>query len=74
MTNPFYGSNAWKGLRARVKAKAYKCAICQKIFSKADRKVIDHIKPRAKFPELALDINNLRALCETCHNSYKQRI
>ncbi|MFC6439812.1 HNH endonuclease [Bowmanella sp. JS7-9] len=28
---------------------------------------VDHVKPRAKFPELALDINNLQILCETCN-------
>ncbi|MFC6439752.1 HNH endonuclease [Bowmanella sp. JS7-9] len=28
---------------------------------------VDHVKPRAKFPELALDINNLQILCEICN-------
>lgn len=28
---------------------------------------VDHIKPRSKFPELALDVNNLQILCEDCN-------
>lgn len=28
---------------------------------------VDHIKPRSRFPELALDINNLQVLCEVCN-------
>ena len=29
---------------------------------------VDHIKPRKKYPELALDINNLQILCEECNH------
>jgi len=28
---------------------------------------VDHIKPRSKYPELELDINNLQVLCEPCN-------
>ena len=28
---------------------------------------VDHIKPRSKYPELELDINNLQVLCEDCN-------
>ncbi len=28
---------------------------------------VDHIKPRSKYPDLALDINNLQILCESCN-------
>lgn len=28
---------------------------------------VDHIKPRAKFPELALVLDNLQVLCRDCN-------
>jgi 5-methylcytosine-specific restriction endonuclease McrA len=28
---------------------------------------VDHIKPRSKFPRLAIDINNLQVLCADCN-------
>jgi 5-methylcytosine-specific restriction endonuclease McrA len=28
---------------------------------------MDHIKPRARYPHLALDINNLQPACADCH-------
>jgi len=30
---------------------------------------VDHIKPRAKYPDLAGDIDNLQILCARCHQS-----
>jgi 5-methylcytosine-specific restriction endonuclease McrA len=29
---------------------------------------VDHIKSRKKYPELALDINNLQVLCSACNH------
>lgn len=29
---------------------------------------VDHIKPRRKFPQLALDPDNLQVLCEECNH------
>ena len=40
----------------------YKCKLCG---SKAQ--VFHHIKPKAKFPELVLEIRNLISLCKDCH-------
>ena len=28
---------------------------------------VDHVKPRSKFPELALDLSNLQVLCNLCN-------
>ena len=28
---------------------------------------VDHIKPRSKFPELALEFDNLQILCDDCN-------
>jgi 5-methylcytosine-specific restriction endonuclease McrA len=29
--------------------------------------VVDHIKPRSRFPELALDPENVQVLCDSCN-------
>jgi len=34
---------------------------------------VDHIQPRRRRPDLALDPGNLQTLCATCHSSAKQR-
>jgi len=36
--------------------------------SKEVRICVDHIKPRRKYPELELDINNLQILCDACNH------
>lgn len=43
----------------------YTCQVCG--FSERAIMEVDHIKQRSKFPELALDINNLVTLCPNCH-------
>ncbi len=63
--DPFYASKAWRGIRKVVLIRDhYLCAICHKHMP---RMAVDHIKPRKQFPELALDLSNLRTLCPVCH-------
>lgn len=57
----------------------YTCRFCGARSGKGDHVVInaDHIKPFAYFPELRLDLNNGRTLCEPCHkktDTYAGRI
>ena len=66
--HPFYDSRDWQELRYKaLKKYGRKCSCCGK--TQADGAVlhVDHIKPRSKYPELALDINNLQILCEDCN-------
>ena len=37
-------------------------------FRKDSDITVDHIKPRSKYPELALEIENLRVLCRSCNS------
>lgn len=69
----FYRSKEWKELRYQKLREVQYCECCGK--NKKDRLesgervklTVDHIKPRSKYPELALDYNNLQALCQECN-------
>jgi len=65
----FYSSREWRELRYRV-LEMYEgqCMACGR--NPRDHNVVlnvDHIKPRKKYPHLALDINNLQILCGACN-------
>lgn len=59
-----YFLDKWKAVKIAV-YKIYS-PICMKCGG-IDVLHVDHIKPKSKFPELALDINNLQVLCEECN-------
>ncbi len=61
----FYTSPEWLRLRYIALAKYdKKCHLCSANNTKLH---VDHIKPRSKYPELALEITNLQILCEACN-------
>jgi hypothetical protein len=64
-TGEFYRSQAWMAIRYKVLA-AYgaKCACCGETEGAMH---VDHIKPRSKHPNLALEFSNLQVLCEACN-------
>lgn len=60
----FYMSWEWKRARYEVLKKyGPKCMCC----GSTDRIVVDHIKPRAKYPDLELNLDNLQVLCNDCN-------
>ena len=61
----FFISSAWRKLRYKVIRKYEgKCMAC----NRDDLPLhVDHIKPRSKYPELALKEDNLQILCEDCN-------
>jgi 5-methylcytosine-specific restriction endonuclease McrA len=64
----FYASAEWFQLRYEALRRCgARCQCCGATRIEAGRLHVDHIKPRSKFPELALDINNLQVLCEKCN-------
>lgn len=64
----FYQSWQWKKLRYRVlKEYGPVCMCCGTSRDDGVRIVVDHIKPVSKYPELALDFNNLQVLCDDCN-------
>jgi 5-methylcytosine-specific restriction endonuclease McrA len=66
----FYNSPEWGLLREQVLSeRGRRCEKCgQDIRSDFDL-TVDHVKPRSKFPELALDKSNLQVLCRRCNSS-----
>jgi 5-methylcytosine-specific restriction endonuclease McrA len=65
LRNNFYRSAEYRSWRSAVFHRDdFTCRICGKKGSKLEA---DHIKPAAHFPELKLDINNGRTLCQDCH-------
>jgi len=67
----FYSSMEWRSLREKIfKNKLKKCVKCG---SKYDLEV-DHIKPRSKYPDLALSFDNLQILCKKCNVTKGNRL
>lgn len=69
-TDEFLSSFDWRKLRMEaIKKYGRTCACCGLDTVAAGIPInIDHIKPRKKYPELALDINNLQPLCGPCNH------
>lgn len=63
----FYQSDIWLRLRYRVLVKyGPRCQACGAAGLNI-RLHVDHIKPRSRFPDLALSESNLQVLCEACN-------
>ena len=65
------GSGTWVGGKIKYwinQAKIrdnYTCQVCG--LKDLEIMEVDHIKPKSKFPELTLELNNLLTLCPNCH-------
>lgn len=64
----FYNSKQWKELRyVALRMCEGKCQLCGATAIDGVSIHVDHIKPRSKYPELELDLNNLQVLCADCN-------
>ena len=64
----FYNSRQWKELRfMALNLCDGTCQLCGARASDGVQIHVDHIKPRSKFPELALDLDNIQILCADCN-------
>lgn len=71
----FYASPEWSALRLVViKAQGNVCKVCECTIRRSADLTVDHIKPRSKFPALALEISNLRVLCRPCNSKKGDRL
>lgn len=64
----FYHSDEWRRLRyqALLRSKGV-CDCCGRSASREAPLHVDHIQPRARWPELSLDLSNLQVLCADCN-------
>jgi 5-methylcytosine-specific restriction endonuclease McrA len=66
----FLHSDAWKQLRQQVLVEyGHVCMRC----GSRHRIQVDHIKPRSKYPALALTFSNLQVLCWNCNKDKAAR-
>lgn len=64
----FYQSKQWASARYAALLRADgRCKCCGASSADGARLHVDHIKPRSKFPELALSLDNLQVLCDLCN-------
>lgn len=64
----FYSSPQWRALRMKVLVRwGARCQCCGVTPNDGAVMHVDHIKPRARHPELALDEENMQVLCEDCN-------
>ena len=64
----FYLTDAWRAVRydaLRLHGGACQCCGARPVAGHPLH--VDHIKPRSRFPELALVVTNLQVLCEDCN-------
>lgn len=73
ISDKFLRSQEWRSLRFKALERyGRKCLGCGR--SAPDVVIhVDHIKPRVKYPDLALDIENLQILCEDCNKGKGSR-
>lgn len=64
----FYQSDEWRAVRYSALARSRGCCeLCGREPADGVRLHVDHIKPRSKYPDLALDPENLQVLCDDCN-------
>ena len=64
----FFQSPAWLRLRYQVLKRHHgRCQACGRSASDGIVIQVDHIKPRSKYPALALDPGNMSVLCQPCN-------
>jgi hypothetical protein len=64
----FYNSEEWRRVRyLALRSHGGACQCCGATPSRGFPLHVDHVKPRSKYPELELDIDNLQVLCADCN-------
>ena len=67
-SDAFLQSYEWRKLRYQVlKEDGRKCRCCGTVPEQGAQMMVDHIKPRRRYPGLALERSNLQVLCDDCN-------
>ena len=66
----FYVSSLWLHKRKEIlRENKYQCKLCKQEGKYSRANHVHHIKHLRKFPELALEDNNLMPVCKECHEN-----
>jgi 5-methylcytosine-specific restriction protein A len=71
--DPFYNSAPWRRVRAERLSLNPLCQDCQDVGRVTAATEVHHVKPRADYPELELDIDNTRSCCKRHHSGHTMR-
>jgi len=64
----FYDSREWLSVRYEaLRMSEGRCVCCGQRPTADNPLHVDHVKPRSKFPALALTLSNLQVLCKKCN-------
>jgi len=64
----FYTSAAWRVIRYKALLRSSgRCQCCGSRPTPTAALHVDHIKPRSRYPHLALSLDNLQVLCSHCN-------
>ena len=64
----FFNSDAWRRTRLAFLAEHPLCQDCEAAGRLTPATEVHHVAKRADAPERAFDMDNLRALCRSCHS------
>ena len=74
-SDPFYHSKSWKAVRQqRLEIDGGWCVECMAEVERGERRkprratMVHHVIPITERPDLALDVSNMRSLCDMHHN------
>lgn len=68
-SDAFLSTFQWRKVRMEaIKKYGPRCMCCGATPATGAVMNVDHIKPRKKWPSLALDVNNLQVLCHECNH------
>lgn len=64
----FFDSREWKEVRYQaLRHYGGSCLLCGAKASDGAKLHVDHIKPRSRYPHLALSLGNIQVLCADCN-------
>ena len=65
----FYSSLEWREVRKQVlKSQKHICYMCKVPILLPFDLTVDHVKPKSKYPSLALELSNLKIACRSCNS------
>ena len=70
----FYSSPEWREVRKQIlRSQSHICYICNECILSPFDLTVDHIKPKSKYPDLALELSNLKIACRSCNSAKGNR-